>query len=620
MLNNAIELLSGIWATAIGGAFLILSFFLPKADVELFVDPAWVTVIISGMPLLYSAVRKLIKNKGLGRISSALLITVAMIAAIIIGDLFAAGEVAFIMALGEILEDLTTGRAKKGLKKLMSLAPSTGRRVVNGKEELIPAEDICEGDIIRILPGESVPVDGVVAAGNSSIDQSVVTGESIPVDKGIGDEVYCGTVNMFGAVDIHATAVGEDSSLQKLIRLVKEAENKKAPMARIADKSASVLVPVALLIALVTYFVTFDVTRAVTVLVVFCPCALVLATPTAIMAAIGQATKRGVIIKSGEALEEMAKVDLIAFDKTGTLTRGRLTVCDTVSLGEADADALLALTATAESKSEHPLGKAIVASARERGLAVGACEGFAMTPGRGVIATANGKKVLCGSEALLAEHGINPTRDALEIAEKLRAEGKICIFTAADGEIMGITALADTLRAEATEAVSELKGKGVECALLTGDNERTAVHFAKEAQINDVRWELLPEEKSKAIAAFQNIGRRVCMVGDGINDAPALKNSNVGIAMGSMGSDIAVEAADIALISEDLKSISYLKRLADATVRTIKLSITLSMLINIAAVVMSVAGLLNPTTGALVHNVGSVFVVLIAALLYDRKI
>lgn len=620
MLNNAIELLSGIWATAIGGAFLILSFFLPKADVELFVDPAWVTVIISGMPLLYSAVRKLIKNKGLGRISSALLITVAMIAAIIIGDLFAAGEVAFIMALGEILEDLTTGRAKKGLKKLMSLAPSTGRRVVNGKEELIPAEDICEGDIIRILPGESVPVDGVVAAGNSSIDQSVVTGESIPVDKGIGDEVYCGTVNMFGAVDIRATAVGEDSSLQKLIRLVKEAENKKAPMARIADKSASVLVPVALLIALVTYFVTFDVTRAVTVLVVFCPCALVLATPTAIMAAIGQATKRGVIIKSGEALEEMAKVDLIAFDKTGTLTRGRPTVCDTVSLGEADADALLALTATAESKSEHPLGKAIVASARERGLAVGACEGFAMTPGRGVIATANGKKVLCGSEALLAEHGINPTRDALEIAEKLRAEGKICIFTAADGEIMGITALADTLRAEATEAVSELKGKGVECALLTGDNERTAVHFAKEAQINDVRWELLPEEKSKAIAAFQNIGRRVCMVGDGINDAPALKNSNVGIAMGSMGSDIAVEAADIALISEDLKSISYLKRLADATVRTIKLSITLSMLINIAAVVMSVAGLLNPTTGALVHNVGSVFVVLIAALLYDRKI
>lgn len=620
MLNNAIELLSGIWATAIGGAFLILSFFLPKADVELFVDPAWVTVIISGMPLLYSAVRKLIKNKGLGRISSALLITVAMIAAIIIGDLFAAGEVAFIMAFGEILEDLTTGRAKKGLKKLMSLAPSTGRRVVNGKEELIPAEDICEGDIIRILPGESVPVDGVVAAGNSSIDQSVVTGESIPVDKGIGDEVYCGTVNMFGAVDIRATAVGEDSSLQKLIRLVKEAENKKAPMARIADKSASVLVPVALLIALVTYFVTFDVTRAVTVLVVFCPCALVLATPTAIMAAIGQATKRGVIIKSGEALEEMAKVDLIAFDKTGTLTRGRPTVCDTVSLGEADADALLALTATAESKSEHPLGKAIVASARERGLAVGACEGFAMTPGRGVIATANGKKVLCGSEALLAEHGINPTRDALEIAEKLRAEGKICIFTAADGEIMGITALADTLRAEATEAVSELKGKGVECALLTGDNERTAVHFAKEAQINDVRWELLPEEKSKAIAAFQNIGRRVCMVGDGINDAPALKNSNVGIAMGSMGSDIAVEAADIALISEDLKSISYLKRLADATVRTIKLSITLSMLINIAAVVMSVAGLLNPTTGALVHNVGSVFVVLIAALLYDRKI
>lgn len=364
MFKKIDDVLSSVPATLVGGLFLLCSFFLSKLEIKLPIDPAWVTVLISGIPLLYLAVWRTIHNKGVSKISSAHLICVAMVAAIIIGDLFAAGEVAFIMAIGEILEDMTTNRAKKGLKKLITLAPTQGRLIKNGNEEMISAEKICKNDILRILPGETIPVDGIIISGESSVDQSIMTGESLPVDKSVGNEVFCGTINRFGAIDIRATKVGEDSSLQKLIRMVQEAENKKAPMARIADTAASWLVPAAMLIAIITGLVTQDIVRAVTVLVVFCPCALVLATPTAIMAAIGQATKHGVIIKSGEALEKISKVNTIAFDKTGTLTYGRLEVCDILSFSkELDKNALLSIAASAEAKSEHPLGKAIVACA-----------------------------------------------------------------------------------------------------------------------------------------------------------------------------------------------------------------------------------------------------------------
>ncbi|MBO5109568.1 MAG: cation-translocating P-type ATPase, partial [Clostridia bacterium] len=401
------DFLAGIPMTIAGGVFLVLSFALPRLGVELPIDPAWVTVVINGVPLLYLAVWRLIYNPGIRKISSALLITVAMIAAIVINDLFAAGEVAFIMALGAILEDMTTDRAKKGLKKLIRLAPTQGRRITDGKEEIIPAEDIRRDDVLRILPGEAIPVDGVIVSGETSVDQSIMTGESLPVDKAVGDEVFCGTINRFGAIDIRATKVGEDSSLKKLIRMVREAEDKKAPMARIADVWASWLVPVAMLIAIVTGLVTKDITRAVTVLVVFCPCALVLATPTAIMAAIGQATKHGVIIKSGEALENMGKVDTVAFDKTGTLTYGRLEVSDVISFAEdTDEAALLALVASAEAKSEHPLGRAVVAHAKESGVELTESERFTMTAGKGIYAEVAGRGLLCGNEKFLCENGV----------------------------------------------------------------------------------------------------------------------------------------------------------------------------------------------------------------------
>ena len=620
MVKKINDFLSGLPMTLLGAVFLAASFVLPRAGVTLPIDPAWVTVVISGIPLLYLAVWRIIHNPGISKISSALLIVIAMFAAIGIGDLFAAGEVAFIMALGALLEDATTNRAKKGLKKLISLAPAQGRRIRDGKEELVPADQIRQGDVLRILPGETIPVDGAILSGETSVDQSIMTGESLPVDKGVGEEVFCGTINRFGSIDITATKVGEDSSLQKLIRMVQDAENKQAPMQRIADKAASWLVPVALLIAILAYVFTRNIVTAVTVLVVFCPCALVLATPTAIMAAIGQATKHGVIIKSGEALEKMGKVDTIAFDKTGTLTCGRLEVSDVLSFEESlTEEELLTLAASAEARSEHPLGKAIAARAREEDLPLQESQNFRMTAGRGICAEVSGRSLLCGNETFLLENGAVIDAAIHGALEKLRLEGKASILVAEGGRCIGAIALSDVLRPEARDMVSRLEAMHTRAVLLTGDNRKTADYFAKQVGISEVRAQLLPEEKVGSIEALRESGRKVCMIGDGVNDAPALKTADVGVAMGCMGSDIAVEAADIALMSDDLSQIPYLKRLADATVKTIKVSITLSMCINFFAIIASLLELLNPTTGALVHNAGSCFVVLIAALLYDRK-
>ena len=629
MLKKVNDFLAGLPMTIVAGVFLLLDLVphlieefggMPMHLNVLPFDPAWITVLISGIPLLYLAVWRIIYNPGISKISSALLITIAMFAAIAIGDLFAAGEVAFIMAIGAILEEMTTNRAKKGLKNLIRLAPTQGRRLKDGKEEMIPAEEIRHGDVLRILPGETIPVDGKILTGETSVDQSVMTGESLPVDKEVGEDVFCGTINCFGAIDITATKVGEDSSLQKLIRMVQDAENKQAPMQRIADKAASWLVPVALLIAIGAYIGTGNIVTAVTVLVVFCPCALVLATPTAIMAAIGQAAKHGVIIKSGEALEKMGKVDTIAFDKTGTLTYGRLDVSDILTFDKnLDEMQLLALAASAETKSEHPLGKAIVSCANKKELPLTESSAFKMTTGKGIYAEVLGKKLLCGNEKFLLENGVAIDNAVQTVLEKLRTQGKASILVADGTRCVGVIALSDVLRPEAKDMVSRLSSMHTRTVLLTGDNKKTTDYFAEQVGISEVRAELLPEEKVQNIEELQRENHKVCMIGDGVNDAPALKTADVSVAMGSMGSDIAVDAADIALMSDDISKIPYLKRLSNATVATIKFSITLSMCINFVAIVLSLLQLLNPTTGALVHNAGSCFVVLIAALLYDRK-
>lgn len=620
MLKKMNNFLTGIPMTIIGGVFLVVSLVLSLMKITVLIDPAWVAVIICGIPLLYLSIWRVIHNTGISKISSALLISIAMIAAIAIGDLFAAGEVAFIMAIGAILEEKTTERAKKGLKNLISLTPQQGRRILGGKEEMIAAENIVLNDVLRVLPGEKIPVDGKIITGTTSVDQSIMTGESLPVDKAVGDSVFCGTINRFGTVDIRATKIGEDSSLQKLIRMVEEAEEKKAPMARIADKAASWLVPIALLIAIISFAVTKDIVRAVTVLVVFCPCALVLATPTAIMAAIGQATKHGVIIKSGEALEKMGKVDTVAFDKTGTLTNGNLVVKDIYPFhDELDETTLLQLIASAESYSEHPLAKAVGTYARQKNTKLFKVEDFHMIAGKGISAAVNEEKIFCGNTVFLNEQEIQISYAEEQVLEKFRNEGKAVILVANLNRLLGAVTLSDTLRDTAKDMMIRLRNIGTHAVLLTGDHQQTAEYIAKQIGIEDVHAGLLPEEKVLEITKLQEIGKTVCMIGDGVNDAPALKTANVSVAMGAMGSDIAVEAADIALMSDDIAKIPYLKRLSNSCVRTIKFSISLSLCINFVAIALSLLGLLTPTTGALVHNCGSCLVVLVAALLYDRK-
>lgn len=613
------DFLSGIPMTIVSGVFLIVSLLMSINGIDLLIDPAWISVIISGIPLLYLAIWRIIYNKGIAKISSALLISIAMIAAIAIGDLFASGEVAFIMAIGAILEDMTANRARKGLKKLVDIAPKTARRVVDGHDELVSPEEIAIGNTVRVLPGESIPVDGRIISGTTSIDQTIMTGESLPIDKGEGDEVFAGTINLYGAIDIEAEKTCSDSSLEKLIRLVEEAERKKAPIQRIADTWASWLVPVALLIAIIAYFITGDIVRAVTVLVVFCPCALVLATPTAIMAAIGQATKNGVIIKSGEALERMGKADVIAFDKTGTLTSGSPSVSDVIILRDGiSREEFLSIAASAERSSGHPLAAALTAYAESEGIRLETPQQSTIVAGRGIIASVSGHDVICGNQRMLSEQGIS-SEMAEGFIEEAGQQGKAIMIVAVDGICSGVIAFSDSLRAESSEVLSELRKTGVRTVLLTGDNARAASFIASGLEIGSVYSDLLPSQKVDRINDMQKAGAVVAMVGDGVNDAPALKSADIGIAMGVMGSDIAVDSADIALMSEDLVRIPYLKKLSVATVNTIKLSISLSLCINAIAVTLSVLGLLTPTTGALVHNAGSIFVVLIAALLYDRK-
>lgn len=510
--------------TIIGGVFLIFSFLYPSLSPALPFDPAWVSVIICGIPMLYLSVWRLIYNPGISKISSALLITIAMIAAILIHDLFAAGEVAFIMAIGAILEEKTTDRAKKGLKKLISLSPRQARKLVDGKENLVPAEEINPNDIIRVLPGETIPADGIIIKGSTSVDQSVMTGESLPIDKEPNDSVYSGTINCYGTVDIEVTKAGENSSLQKLIHMVREAENQKAPMARIADKAASWLVPVALLLAVSAYLFTGNIVRGVTVLVVFCPCALVLATPTAVMAAIGQAAKQGIIIKSGEALEKMGKTDNITFDKTGTLTSGTLNVSNIISFTqEFDEDALLSIIASIERKSEHPLGKAIYAYAQSKNIPLIEASTFYMEAGKGVRGSLNNLDILCGNIKYLQTNTIEITKQAKETLAHLGEEGKASVLVSINGLCTGIIGLSDALRPEAKKVIEQLKQIPATVYLLTGDSRRTADYFAEQAGITTVYADLLPKEKVDIIKNLQHKSGPVCMIGDGVNDVLHLK-------------------------------------------------------------------------------------------------
>lgn len=594
---------------AISGVALVVSIFdlLPLPF-----DAAWVAIVLCGIPIVLEALIGLITAFD---IKADVLVSLALIAAVLIGEDFAAGEVAFIMQLGALLEDVTVARARAGIEKLVYLTPQTARLLLPDGENIVPAEQVRVGDRLRVLPGESIPVDGVITSGQTSINQAVMTGESLPVDKTVGDEVSSGTVNQYGAFEMRATKVGEDSSIQRMIRLVQSADAGKARIVGLADRWATWIVVIALTAAALTWLITGEIIRAVTILVVFCPCALVLATPTAIMAAIGNATRHGFLVREGDALERLAAVRKIAFDKTGTLTYGTPRVVAVAStLAGLDRAGLYALAAGAEQLSEHPLGKAVVAGYREENSGeIAPAESFEMLPGRGVSAVVDGRRVLAGNPQLLADHGVAVSPDAER--QRLLEEGATMIYVAVDGVFAGYLALSDTLRAESAATIAALEAAGVRPVLLTGDHESAAGAIAARLGIREVRAGCLPEDKLEEIGRWQRDGVRVCMIGDGVNDAPALKKADVGIAMGGVGSDIAVEAADIALVDDEVKELPHLMALSRRMMTTIRMNLTFSMGLNFLAIFLAMAGTLNPVVGALVHNAGSVAVILNSALL-----
>ena len=601
------------------------------------VDFAWIAIILCGVPIVYGAICGLIFDHD---VKADVLVSLALISCLITKEFFAAGEVAFIMQIGTLLEDFTSSRAQKGIQKLIKLTPQTARILRDGQEVVVNAEEVKAGDILRVIAGESIPVDGVILEGSTTVNQAVMTGESIPVDKAAGDQVTSGTVNQFGTFTMKATKACADSSLQRMIRLAQQAEAEKAPIVHLADKWATWMVFAALAIAALTWIFTGEFLRAVTVLVVFCPCAFILATPTAILGGIGNLAKHGILVRSGDGLERLSKVTSLAFDKTGTLTYGKPEVTEILLAKNAGGgegiseniskEELLRLAGGAEKFSEHPLGKAIVSYyKREQARTEPDVKDFVLVAGKGVRALVDGKLIFAGKTKYIEEIAENPL---VEVAEKLKGQGATVIFVAqglekdaAQGEglelvqtkakLLGLIALSDTLRQNASATIKKLEEQKIKCMLLTGDNKEAATFIAEKAGIREVHANLLPEEKMQIIKNAQTGKEKVCMVGDGINDSLALATSYAGIAMGGIGSDIAVESSDAVLISDDIKTLPYLFKMSKKAMKKVFVNITLSMAINLAALTLSVLGLLTPVTGALVHNCGSVLVVLNAALL-----
>lgn len=577
-------------------------------------DPAWLAIVLCGVPIVLEAIIGLVTAFD---IKADVLVSLALIASVCIGEIFAAGEVAFIMQLGGLLEELTVAKARAGIEKLVHLTPQTARVISGGEERVIPAEQVRVGDVLRVLPGESIPVDGVIVSGQTAINQAVMTGESLPVDKAAGDEVSSGTVNQFGAFTMRATKVGEDSSIQRMIRLVQSADAGKAKIVGFADRFATWVVVIALTAAALTWLLSGEIIRAVTILVVFCPCALVLATPTAIMAAIGNATKHGFLVREGDALERLAGAKVLAFDKTGTLTCGTPELTQISCAQNADStEELLRLAAAAEQLSEHPLGKAIVRGWKKTHAdALPEAADFRMIPGRGVCAVIENHTVLAGSPALLQEHGVTFSRP--EQAEQAIRAGSSVTYVAVDGQFAGILVLSDTLRTDSADMIARLCSLGVQPVLLTGDHEAATQTIAAQVGMRDVRAGCLPEDKLRYIEQLEQQGKPVCMIGDGVNDAPALKKASVGIAMGGVGSDIAVDAADIALVNDEIRELPHLAALSKRMMKTIKLNMTFSMTRNFIAIVLAMMGTRSPVVGALVHNAGSVLVITNSAFLLN---
>ncbi len=597
---NALLLLSGFIVSPQTGRWLYLA-----------------SAIIGGIPLFWSAGKAILLQRD---VTAGFMASVALIAAMVVGEYSAAAVVVFMFTTGDWLENLTVARANDALRDLASLVPATVTILRDGQETVVPITQVVNGDIVLVRSGERIGVDGVIRKGSGSINQSAITGESMPIDKKTGDEVYAGTLNEVGLLEIEVTRVGVDTTLGQIVKLINDAQQSQAPVQRVANQYARLLVPATFLISGLVYLLTGDIMRSITVLVVVCPCALVLATPTAVAAAIGNAAKRGMLVKSGAVIEQVGKVDVVAFDKTGTLTYGKPTVRQIIPLDGTPQEQILAYAASLERGSEHPIGRAIVQAGTERQVEFTDVTGFSVLPGYGVTGRVNGSEVIIGSRALLNEHNISWSASIDQQLEQNETQGQTVIPVAVDGALRGLIALADTPRPGARSAVAALKKAGIrEILMITGDNARTANRMAQEFGIERVYAEVLPQDKLEIMRAYQAQGKKVAFVGDGVNDAPALAAADIGIAMGLGGTDVALETADIGLMADEIERIPQIIILSRRALGVIRQNVIFSMSMNVLAVILSGFGLIGPVIGALMHEASALPVVANSARLINTR-
>lgn len=555
---------------------------------------ALAAILIGGLPIWRNVLTDL-RNRTVG---AHALMTLGTLGALAIGQYASAALIVFFMRVGDMLEEFTTNQSRAAIRELTRLAPQTARVIRDGQEREVDLSDLRTGETVVVRPGERIPVDGKITAGHASIDQSAITGESIPVERSIGDSVFAATINQRGMLQIETTRVGADTTFGRVVALVEEAEGAKAPVQRLADKFSVFFIPTVFGISVLTLLLSRNVTAMVAVLVVSCACGIALATPIAVVASVGTAARRGILIKGGLYLESLAQIDTLLVDKTGTLTFGDPQLTDVIPLNGALRDEVLRLAAGIEHYSEHPLASAVLGAAKAEGISIAAPDRFDLMAGKGVVAQFNGEEFALGNARLLEDWSVQPPPDLAAQLDRLELEGKTTLLLTNRQHLLGVLAVADHIRPEVPMAMQELRELGIRnIMLLTGDNSRVAKALADQLGIG-FRAELLPEDKIAQVKQLQLEGHRVAMVGDGINDAPALAQADVGIAMGRAGSDIAIEAADVALMRDDWSQVPHAIRIARRAFRTIKQNLALSLLYNVVGMSLAAFGILNPVLAA----------------------
>lgn len=574
---------------------------------------ALIPLVLGGGYVIWSTMEAVFK---LRKITAGIMVVLALIGTTYVGEYLAGAIVAFMMISGEFLEDITLNKTRNAVKALIKLVPEVARKKIDGEYQEVSLRKIRVGDLLLVKPGERIAVDGVIISGQAAINESSITGESMPVDKTAGDKVYVGTLNENGVLEIEAEKIGNDTTLGKIIKTVRMAQENKGDVQKIADRFAVYFTPLILSICVLVWFLTHDLMRVMTILVIACPCALVLATPTAVVASVGNAAKRGVLIKGGITLEKAAQITTLCVDKTGTLTRGKPKVIDIQSFSAIHEDELLMSAAIVEKYSQHPLAKAILEYAYAKGIMdIPDSKDFKMMFGRGIKVQYNHATLEVSNAKVFIDPDIPENREAFDYIKEQESQGRTALVVMRDNRIVGCLSIADTLRDDMKSAIQRIKDTGIQrIIMLTGDNEATAKSIAEQVGITEFYANLLPEDKLEIIKNLKQAGEKVAMIGDGVNDAPALMLSDVGIAMGAIGTDVAIESSDIALMSDDMMMVSETFSLSKKTYGIIKQNIWIfAVFVNVAGVFLSSLGILSPIIGAIIHNVSSIFVVLNSA-------